>query len=254
MQIPKNLPSNGKHYRKIYYRPVDHKQKIRSTEMTSTVKIKICGITKAEETIYLNEAEVDYAGFVFYEKSRRNVTIEKAKSVMAGLSSDIKRVAVTVSPDEVLVKNLEDAGFDILQIHGDMNMEILEKVKIPIWRALNISDVDNGCEKLRFYEELSTDITTKIKGVLMDAPDFGSGKTFNWHKSKRLLKAGDRSSPFGDRDFILAGGLNPCNVAEGISIFKPDIVDVSSGVEGENGKSRDKIIDFVKAVREGETK
>lgn len=216
------------------------------------MKIKICGLTKIEETSYLNENAVDYAGFVFYEKSRRNVSIEKARELMNGLDDGIKRVAVTVSPDQALVNRIEEAGFDILQVHGDLDEEVLKSIKIPVWRALNIIDVDNACEKLRFYEGESTDLTGKITGILMDAPDFGSGKPFNWHKSRRLLKAGDRSSPFYGRDFILAGGLNAGNVAEGIRIFRPDIVDVSSGVEGENGKSEEKITEFVKAVRTAE--
>ena len=218
-------------------------------KMENKVKIKICGITKAEETQYLNEACVDYAGFVFYEKSRRNVSIHEAGSIMAELNDDIKRVAVTVSPDECLVKRIEDAGFDILQIHGDLNMEVLKYIKIPVWRAINIMDVDNAFEKLRFYENINGDINRKIRGILMDAPDFGSGKPFNWHRSRRLLQAGDRSSPFNDRMFILAGGLNSENVAEGIRTFKPDAVDVSSGVEGSFGKSEERIKSFVNAVR-----
>ncbi len=220
--------------------------------MNDIVRIKICGITRIEETKYLNEAEVDYAGFVFYEKSRRNVTIQDAMNIMSGLNDGIKRVAVTVSPDEALVKRIEDAGFDLLQIHGDMDMEVLNNVKIPVWRAVNAADVDYAFEKLRFYETLDEDINKKIRGILMDAPDFGSGKPFNWHRSRRLLQAGDRSSPFSDKLFILAGGLNSDNVAEGIRLFNPDVVDVSSGVEGDVGKSRDMILEFVKAVRSGQ--
>ncbi|MCR5002626.1 MAG: phosphoribosylanthranilate isomerase [Lachnospiraceae bacterium] len=220
--------------------------------MNDKVNIKICGITRIEETKYLNEAEVDYAGFVFYEKSRRNVTTEDAMSIMSELNKDIKRVAVTVSPDLTLIKRIEDAGFDLLQVHGDMDMEVLNSITIPVWRAVNTEDVDNAFEKLRFYENIDEVINKKISGILMDAPDFGSGKPFNWHRSRRLLQAGDRSSPFFDKLFILAGGLNSDNVAEGIRLFNPDVVDVSSGVEGDVGKSRDRILEFVKAVRSGQ--
>ena len=75
----------------------------------------------------------------------------------------------------------------------------------------------------------------------MDAPDFGSGKTFDWGTGDIKIKP--------NLKFILAGGLNASNVAEGIRIFGPNIVDVSSGVEGEHGKSREKIAEFVNAVR-----
>ena len=212
-------------------------------------KIKICGLTSETEAGYMNEFNIDYAGFVFYEKSRRNVTFEKAARIMSELDKDIKRVAVTVSPDKTLVNNIEKAGFDIIQIHGELDLNVLESVNIEVWRAINIADVDNLCEKLKFYAQQSASVTDKINGILADAPDFGSGKPFDWHKSRRLLKAGDRSSPFGERIFILAGGLNSTNVAEGIKVFAPDVVDVSSSVEGESGKSKEKIQEFVKAVR-----
>lgn len=212
-------------------------------------EIKICGLTRPEEADYLNETVVDYAGFVFYEKSKRNVSIEQSELIMKELTPSIKRVAVTVSPNVYLIDKLQNSGFDILQVHGDLSEEVLKMAEKPIFLAINIADVDNLCKKLRFYEEISTELNQKIEGILADAPDFGSGKPFNWHKTKRLLKAGDRSSPFGGRKIILAGGLNSENVAEGIRIFDPDAVDVSSGVEGENGKSREKIQEFVKAVR-----
>ncbi len=220
--------------------------------MKKKTGIKICGLTLEAEADYINENNIDYAGFVFYEKSRRNVSTEKAKAIMAGLDDKVRRVAVTVSPDTELMKRIEEAGFDIIQIHGELTDKVLETVKIPVWRAINIADMDEQYEKLRFYENINEELQKKIRGVLMDAPDFGSGKTFNWRKTKRLLKAGDRSSPFGERDFILAGGLNSSNVSEGIRIFEPDIVDVSSGIEGENGKSEEKIREFVNAVRKGE--
>ena len=217
--------------------------------MSNVPKIKICGLTKPEEAEYLNECGVDYAGFVFYEKSRRNVTLNKADKIMGRLDERIKKVAVTVSPDEGLVERIADAGFDLIQIHGELNMDVLGKIKIPVWRAVNIADLSEA-EKLLdpvFTEDEAA--CNKITGILMDAPDFGSGKTFNWHKSRRLLKAGDRSSPFTGRDLILAGGLNGSNVREGIKLFEPDVVDVSSSVEGESGKSREKIFEFVNAVR-----
>lgn len=212
-------------------------------------KIKICGLTRPEEAYFLNEYKVDFAGFVFYEKSKRNISIDLAKEIMNALDTSIKKVAVTVSPDTALVNSIEEAGFDILQIHGDLDMEVLKTTKIPIWRAINIKDADNAFDKPEFSEQLPEALSEKIKGILMDAPDFGSGKPFNWRKTRRLLKAGDRSSPFNDRLFILAGGLNSSNVAEGIKLFDPDVVDVSTGVEGENGKSGSLIKDFVEAVR-----
>lgn len=217
-------------------------------------KIKICGLTRPEETEYLNEYGVDYAGFVFYEKSKRNISFERAEEIMSRLDEKIKRVAVTVSPDASIIKSIMEHGFDIIQIHKDMREEALEEAGVPVWMALNLTEENEMYEKRKFYEELIEKYDKKIEGVLMDAPQFGSGKPFNWHKSRRLLKAGDRSSPFKDLRLILAGGLDSRNVAEGIGIFAPDVVDVSSSVEGESGKSKEKIRDFVMAVRLAEEK
>ncbi len=217
-------------------------------------KIKICGIRTTEETSYLNEAGVDYAGCVFHKPSKRYVTYEQAEKILSSLDKSIKKVAVTVSPDVETVRSIQDIGFDILQVHNELSKEVVESSHIPIWYACNISDKDKLIKALDLIDGYNEDKPGKIKGILMDAPDFGSGKTFDWNindipafkKSRRLLKAGAQSPP---PEFILAGGLNADNVAEGINIFNPDVVDVSSGVEGENGKDREKIRQFVEAVR-----
>lgn len=101
-------------------------------------KIKICGITRPQEAECLNEAGVEYAGFVFYGKSRRNLSFLKARQIQEALSSRIQKVAVTVSPDICLYRQIAEAGFDILQVHGRLEPEVLEASEIPIWRACNI--------------------------------------------------------------------------------------------------------------------
>ena len=71
--------------------------------------VKICGITDVEETEYLNENNVDMAGMVLYfPKSKRNITLEKAKEIMASLNENIKKVAVVVSPSIEQVKSIEN--------------------------------------------------------------------------------------------------------------------------------------------------
>ena len=214
------------------------------------MKIKICGLTRPEEANYINEAKVDYAGFVFYGPSKRNVSISQANEIKKLLETGIKTVAVMVAPDISLINQVQDSGFDILQIHKELNNEMIDAARLPIWYAINISDEDEANAKMGFIDKLSEERKKKIEAIVVDAPDFGSGKTFNWRKSRRLLKAGAQSPPGDDRLFILAGGLNPDNVAEGIELFNPDIVDVSSGVEGTQGKDRSKIEAFVKAARQ----
>ena len=210
-------------------------------------KIKICGITKASEAAYLNEAKVDYAGFVFYEKSKRNINIEKAREIFKVLDKNIKKVAVMVSPSIQTVEELMNEDFDIFQIHGSLSEEVIRLSGKPIWYAINIEDEKEASDKLGMIEELPDNLNKKIEGYVVDAPKFGSGQTFNWQKSKRLKKAGTTSPP--DKMFILAGGLNAENVAEGIELFNPDVVDISSNAEGQNGKDRALILDFVNATR-----
>ncbi len=226
--------------------------------------VKICGITTEQEAEYLNEAfqllaerkqqkEAQmYAGFVFYEKSKRNVSVEQAEKIFEILNPDIKKVAVTVEPDRTLAKSLAEAGFDILQVHKNLKQEVLDTVSIPVWLAVNLEKA----EMLEAAEaQLQRDIAKRIQAVLVDAPGYGSGKTFGWEKAKendctRFLEFRWRMQE-EKRLFLLAGGLTPENVGDGIRFFDPDIVDVSSGVEREDGKkSRKRMIEFIEHVAE----
>lgn len=226
-------------------------------------KIKICGITTEEELQWLIDGQVEYAGFVIWEKSKRYCSIEKAKElVKKAKAGGIKTVAVTVSPNLELVQKIADAGFDILQVHGELEREVAERTKLPIWRAVNL----NGWEEL---EEAKQKIAVEtgyrkgvIEAVLADAKEYGSGKTFGWDsfqtgEEKLQQTYFEFRKELNEQQiaFILAGGLNEANVKRGIFIFKPDIVDVSSGVEKEEtgktgtGKDRAKIKEFVQCVR-----
>ena len=87
----------------------------------------------------------------------------------------------------------------------------------------------------------------KIEAYVLDGVEFGSGKTFDWNSGS----AAQVKALFGDKKLVLAGGLTPSNVVEGIRIFEPDVVDVSSGVEKEygSGKDEEKIQKFIREVR-----
>lgn len=218
----------------------------------NTPQIKICGITRKEEAAFLNEAKVDYAGFVFFEKSKRNITFEEAKAIVPLLDAKIKKVAVFVSPTLEEVRKAEEIGMDVIQIHGTMKEEICKKSRHPIWRAWNIKKHSEE-EKQALFTLLSENINEKneeggLQGIVVDGAEYGAGKTFDWNDKDALLRIREK---LGTQNFILAGGLHAGNVREGISIFKPDIVDVSSGVENENGigKNREKILEFVGKVR-----
>jgi len=197
--------------------------------------IKVCGLTNPLEAEYLNRNHVDFAGIVlFYPKSRRNNTVQNAKKILEKLDSPVKKVAVVVSPLAEEIKEIEQAGFDYIQIHGELSEELLEEVSLPILKAFNVADMNQ-------YEAYHS--CGKVAGYVFDALKPGSGKTFDWNLVKRL--------PKDEKLLFLAGGLNAGNVAEAIRAIHPDGVDVSSGVEREDGQGKDlgKIERFVDAVR-----
>lgn len=200
----------------------------------SSTKIKICGLTSPAEARYLNENHVDFAGMVlFFPKSKRNISIEQAREIMATLDASIKRVAVVVSPSIEQIRQIEAAGFDYVQIHGEIP-EAEAAIAIPILKAFNVSDMGS-------YEKYHND--SRIAGYVFDAIEPGSGKTFDW----RLVD----NIPRDEKLLLLAGGLNPDNVRMAIEAVHPDGVDVSSGVENDDGagKNPEKIHDFVAAVK-----
>lgn len=200
------------------------------------VKIKICGITSGQEAAYLNKNSVDFAGMVlFFPKSRRNIDIPKAKNIMAALNSSIKKVAVVVAPTLHQVEEIYAAGFDYVQIHGDIPQGI-QDVGIPVLKAFNVSDM----EQYEQYRDCSY-----IAGYVLDAQTPGSGQTFDWSLLDNLPRDG--------KLLLLAGGLTPENVEEAVRYVHPDGVDVSSGVENDNkaGKSEEKIKRFIENARKG---
>lgn len=199
------------------------------------MKIKICGLTQPLEAAYLNKQQVDFAGMVlFFPKSRRNITIEQAKAVMEALDSRIQTVAVVVSPAAEEIRAIEEAGFDYIQIHGELTEKLLAQIHIPVLKAFNVKDMG----RYEFYHQCP-----QVAGYVFDACEPGSGQTFDWSLVKQISK--------DEKLLLLAGGLNAHNVGEAIRYVKPDGVDVSSGVEytDRQGKDPEKIGAFVEAVR-----
>ena len=198
------------------------------------VLVKVCGLTDTVEADYLNKNKVDFAGFVlFFPKSKRNISIEKAEQIMAELDENIKKVAVIVSPDESEIQQINGSGFDYVQIHGEIKDRLLEQISKPVFKAFNIKDIKN----IHKYQN-----NAKIVGYVFDAAAPGSGKVFDWS----ILNDIKRDA----KTFILAGGLNDSNVREAVKLVNPDVVDVSSGVEYDsgNGKDPEKIKQFIRQL------
>lgn len=229
-------------------------------------QVKICGLTRPKEVGWVVEESADYFGIVlFFPKSKRNSSIENARKLIRVCHEECAKkkradehftppviVAVTVSPTPEQIKEIEDAGFDMIQIHGELSEEVLDTVSIPIIRAFRAEDI----EDCRAYDESS-----KIAAYLFDAQSPGSGRTFDWNlipdfwENKALV---DGDGNLTKKRLFLAGGLNGGNVREAIQRVHPDVVDVSSGVEKDAAadgtviKDREKIKEFIRKVRTDE--
>lgn len=203
------------------------------------MKIKICGLTDPKEAEYVNQNQVDFIGMVlFFPKSKRNITLERAKEIMSHLDANIQKVAVVVNPTTEQVCQIEATGFDYIQIHGEIPEGFADQCHLPILKAFNVRDMED-------YARYAAD--PSVAGYVFDAAEPGSGKVFDWDLVKNI--------PQDNKLLFLAGGLHPGNVAEAIKAIHPDGVDVSSGVEysrEQTGKDPGKIRAFVKAVRDEE--
>ena len=197
-------------------------------------KVKICGIFRKEDCEYINEAAPDFAGFVFYEKSHRNVSEEMASLLRALIDKSIKTVGVFVNEDIDRIKRIsESKAIDVIQLHGNEDEDYIKNLRkqVPgfeIWKAFKIkgkSDLDNAFRS-------SADM------ILFDS-GYGTGKAFDWSLIKTLPK----------RKIIMAGGISEENMAEVIDRFHPYMLDLSSSVETERVKDREKINRAVKAAR-----
>lgn len=198
------------------------------------MEIKICGIRRREDIEIINKYQPDYIGFVF-AKSKRQVTPQQAAKLSEMLTGDTKTVGVFVNASYGDIKNAVDvAGLDVVQLHGDEDEEYIKNLDVgcEIWKAVRVRDGADipdvkGADRL-----LLDKYTEKEYG--------GSGKTFDW-SSVRTVKT--------DKPIILAGGLDKNNVNNGIKIFHPVCVDVSSSVETDGFKDEKKIKEFIITVR-----
>ena len=104
-------------------------------------KVKICGLSRPEDIEAVNAYGADYAGFVFFEKSKRNVSYEKAEMLIKELKKNpkIQSVAVCVSPSQDEVGRFNDMGFDFIQIHGTIPADCQSDGGLALWQAVNIA-------------------------------------------------------------------------------------------------------------------
>ena len=197
-------------------------------------ELKICGLKRLEDIIAVNRHGSDYAGFVFFEKSKRYVDPYKANELISLLRADIKPVGVFMDePLDNVVRIARITGVELVQLHGHESEEYVEYVKRtldrPVIKAYKASE-EGALEKAA---------QSNADYVMIDS-GAGSGKKFDWSILKDFK-----------RDYFLAGGLDPESVGEAIRMLEPFAVDVSSGVETDGIKDEKKIAEFINAVRYG---
>ncbi len=198
-------------------------------------EVKICGLKKPADAQYVNDAGADYAGFVFYEKKQAEFKPATGRRNHEKISPRIKKVAVTVSPNAAQIKTLQQMKFDIIQMHGKLSEDAITAAELPVWYAINLSDPEEFEAKTKSFFELPEELQQKITAIVVDGAGYGGGQRFDWQKQLNIDR---QAGIFAGRKFVLAGGLHAGNVAEGIRLFDPDIVDVSSGVEEKKIKKK----------------
>ena len=204
----------------------------------NNTKIKLCGLSRIEDISAANELHPDYIGFVFFEKSCRNVSIDKALELKDHLSNEIKAVGVFVDRDISFIKTAADQKIiDLVQLHGHEDNDYIKALKaevdLPVIKAVQIKD-----GLLPDLENISL-----ADYYLLDS-GMGTGSAFDWDLVKEKLE-----SLSLDKKIFLAGGLYPENVSAAIEKLHPFAVDVSSGIEANKCKDVDKMRRFVEAAR-----
>ncbi len=199
-------------------------------------RIKVCGITSADDAIAATAAGVDVLGLVFYRKSPRHVSIEQAIEIARSLPPFTCLVGLFVNASEQDIEAvLQQVPLGLIQFHGNETEPECRRWRIPYIKAMRVRPEIPVTDMVAPYHSAS--------GYLLDSyrPGIvgGTGESFDWGLIPDRL----------DKPVILAGGLNPGNVQEAIMTVNPYAVDVSSGVERTPGiKDIDKIKAFVKAA------
>lgn len=194
--------------------------------------IKICGITHPDDAHTAVYHGADWIGMIFCQKSKRLVSLSTAREItQVATQHGAKPVAVFVEQNgDEIMEICEATGIRTVQLHGDVSKQAIDQL-LPHFEVIDVCRV--GHTKLS---------TTTAKWILCDSAEGGSGKTFDW----------DRFQPPRSSHWILAGGLNPVNVAEAVKRLRPDGIDVSSGVEKPGTVRKDPLLiqQFIKAIKE----
>jgi phosphoribosylanthranilate isomerase len=224
-------------------------------------RIKICGLTRAEDIDACVEAGVDAVGFVFYAKSPRAITPEKARELVRRLPAWMSAVGLFVNAGrEEILQAADQSGISHIQLHGDETADDCHGLGRPVIKAIRVRPTPTP-ESFDLERSRLDSLLAEFSGVAAplfdaDSPAFGgSGQGFDWRLLSSLAGPSAQNSLGPNPTWVLSGGLESGSVGKAIADLTPPCVDVSSGVElRHNGELRrglkdaSRIRDFVAAV------
>ena len=211
--------------------------------------MKICGTTNLEDALTAVEAGADAVGFVFYEKSPRNVTVEAAREIVEKLPERVEKVGVFVGVSPTVADTSKRAGLTVAQIYVHtqpaLTDEYLTQLPCRVIPAISLGAI--GEDELCGFR-VSQKVREHVVATLIDSGNSerpgGTGGHFDWQAMADPAR-------YAGMNLVVAGGLTPENVGEAMGILKPWGVDVVSGVEARPGKKDpEKVRAFVRAVRQ----
>jgi phosphoribosylanthranilate isomerase len=188
--------------------------------------VKICGLMRPSDVPVVNQAQPDFAGFIFVPGKRRQISLAQATQLRHALQPQIKTAGVFVdAPLAEMLIPLQQGIISVIQLHGHESESTVQALQAA------------GAQVIQVQRQATP---TQADFVLYDAAQPGSGKTFDWQQLPQQPP----------RPFFLAGGLNLTNVKKALTQVQPAGVDISSGVETAGLKDPAKIAAFVQAVRQ----
>ena len=200
----------------------------------SKVFIKICGVKDIKIAKHAINCGASFLGFVFFENSSRNISVNKCTEILNEINGKVNTVAVTVNPTDSELKTYSDMNFTHLQLHGNESLNDVKKINetynLKIIKAFSISeesDLDKIKEYCPFIDHILLDSKQKE-----DMPG-GTGQTFDWKIIRNF---------YPNKSFFLSGGLNTNNISDALNLKKTEYFDVSSGVENSEGIKDEKLI------------
>ena len=206
--------------------------------------VKICGLSTPETLQAAIEAGARFVGFVFYEPSPRNISLDIAAELARSVPTGVRTIGLFVDPgDEDLTRITSGVPLDMIQLHGNETPERITEIKslthLPAMKAIRVSNAEDLAD-IDAFEAAADWLLFDAKTENTDLPG-GTGESFDWN----ILA--DRKF---QKPWMLAGGVTTENVVEALSILSPTAIDVSSGVEAVRGvKDVGKIKSFIKAVK-----